>query len=85
MNKLRLQLIDGWRSAWRWWSMQMHVVGTVLVSLLLMVPTMPQEIQEMIPVAWRAVAIGLWFALGIGARLVQQRPKSKVCDDESGR
>jgi hypothetical protein len=77
---MKPRLVEGWRAAWRWWSMQLHVVGTLLASALLLVPTMPQEVQDLIPPGWRAVAIGLWFAAGVLARITEQKPKSKICD-----
>lgn len=63
---------------WKWTllksaSMWLHYIGTLVVSLFLMLPTMPREVQALVPVEWQAVAIALWFALGIAARLWKQR------------
>lgn len=72
-SKIQRKLVDDWRSAWRWWSMQLHVIGTSLVALFLLLPSMPREIQALIPVKWQAVAVAVWFALGVIARLWKQK------------
>lgn len=72
-DKLDDCLVDGWRCAWRMWSLWMHTIGTTLGALLLIVPAMPKEMQELIPLHWRAIAVAVWFALGLWARLAKQR------------
>jgi hypothetical protein len=42
-----------------------------------MVPSMPAEIQQLLPPLWRGILIVAWFALGIFVRLVQQPAKPK--------
>lgn len=68
-----MRLVEGWRSAWRWASVWLHVIGTAVLGLFLMIPAMPQEIQRALPLKWQAVAVAIWFALGIAARLIKQR------------
>lgn len=75
LSKLRsLQLVPGWRDCWRWWSVQAHLVCTLLAGVLLMVPAMPAELQALIPAEWRAIAIAAWLVLGFLVRVIQQRP-----------
>lgn len=75
-ERLKLQLVEGWRSAWRWWSMRLHVIGTLIAGAILLVPQMPAEVQALIPIEWRAAAIALWFILGVVARVMQQSPRA---------
>lgn len=66
---------SGWRQFWKWWSVWLHTIGTALVSVLLLVQSMPAEIQELVPLKWRALAIGLWYIGGLWARLKEQKKK----------
>jgi hypothetical protein len=70
------RLIEDWRSAWRFWSIRMQLAGTMISGLLVMVPAMPAEIQELVPLKYRVVAIGLWAVASIGARLIKQKPRA---------
>lgn len=72
LARLRARLVDDWRSAWRWWSTWMHVAGTAAAGLLLLTPSMPAEVQALVPVQYRALAIGAWAVAGLLARLVKQ-------------
>jgi hypothetical protein len=72
VERVRARLVDNWTSAWRWWSNWMHVVGTTLAGLLLLVPAMPLEVQAMVPLRYRVLAIGVWTLAGFAARLVRQ-------------
>lgn len=73
MSKFKLQLIDNWRSFWKWYSTWLHVLGTAVVSVFAFVPNLPQEVQDAIPVEYRAIALAVWAVGGIVARLVQQK------------
>lgn len=75
---MKLRLVEGWRSAWRWYSMQLHVIGTMLASMLVIMPQMPAEVQRAIPEEWRVFAIAAWFVLGVLARVTQQKPSGRT-------
>lgn len=65
--------VDGWRSSLRWWSVWMHTIGTALAALFLLVQAMPHELQQLVPVEYRALAIAIWYIGGLWARLKDQR------------
>ena len=75
-DRIAARLEDDWRSAWRWWSVQMHVVGTLVAALLIMVPSMPPELQQLLPTPARAGLVAVWAMAGLAARLVKQRTAS---------
>lgn len=72
LRTLNARFVQGWASAWRWWSVRLHVIATAAVALLLLVPSMPAEVQALVPPAWRAVAIGLWLIAGLLVRVWKQ-------------
>jgi hypothetical protein len=67
-----MKLVDGWQRAWRWYSVQMHALGTIVLGMLLLTPQMPTEIQAIVPMKLRAVLIGLWALGGLYARVHKQ-------------
>lgn len=69
---VKRKLVDDWRDAWKWGSMRLHAFGTLVAGFLLMVPTMPMELQELVPPTYRAIGIGLWFLAGGYVRLTQK-------------
>lgn len=73
MEKLDRFLVDNWRKAWRFWSVQWQLVTSVILGAVLLVPSMPGEIAAIVPEEWRVVAIGVWALLGLWARLKQQK------------
>lgn len=54
------------------YSLWMHVVGTTVVSVFALVPTLPQEVQDAIPVKYRALALAVWAIGGIVGRAIKQ-------------
>lgn len=69
-------LIDDWRQAWRLWSVRMNAVGAALGAALAMIPAMPPEVQAMIPLRYRVIAVGLWAVASMAARLLRQKPRA---------
>lgn len=65
--------VDNWRKATKWWSVRMNAAGAVLLPLLMLVPQMPKEVQELLPPAARAIVAGLWCILNIVVRLKAQK------------
>ena len=72
LDKLDDWLIDNWRQAWRLWSVYWQMVTSLILGAVLMVPSMPGEIAALVPQQYRIIAIGLWAALGLWARLKKQ-------------
>lgn len=75
LEKIEARLVDGWRSAWRWWSVQMHLIASAVLMLAQLAPVMPPEVQKVIPQPWGAIITALWTLLGLYARLVKQKEK----------
>jgi hypothetical protein len=73
MQALKARLVDDWRSAWRWFSVQLHAVATSLLLVLQFAPVMPPEVQKIIPQPWGAILTGAWALLGIMARIIRQK------------
>lgn len=72
MGRLDDMLVEGWRQALKWWSVQWQLVSGLIMGVVLMVPSMPTEIQELLPPKLRALLVAGWIALGIWARLKKQ-------------
>lgn len=71
--KLTDHLVDDWREATRWWSVRWAALGAILLPLLTMVPSMPDEIQGILPPSVRAAAAVLWCVASIAFRLMAQK------------
>lgn len=70
-----MKLVDDWKQAHRWLSIQIAAVGATLEASWLMVP---DAIKENLP-AWIGTAVAITAFAGIVAgRLIDQAPK--VCD-----
>ena len=66
-------LVDEWRTAWRWFSVQSMALSAVLLAAW---QALPDELREALPRAlphWLAIAL---LVLGIAGRLVKQKGKS---------
>lgn len=77
---LRAQLIEDWRSFWRFWSVRLGALGLSLQTIMLALPdaaretwnTLPADLKAVLPVhfvSW--VSWGL-IAAGLIARVVKQ-------------
>lgn len=69
---MKLQLVEGWRKAWQWPSLWLHQIGTALAAVMLLVPTVPAEIQAFLPPKWRAALIAAWWLAGLVARMTKK-------------
>ena len=59
-------------------AMLMHQAGTGLAALLLLSPTAPAEIQNLIAVKWRALVVAAWWLAGVIAhKLHIDRPNGR--------
>ena len=68
---MKIELVDGWRNAWRWISVQCMAISLALQGAYMLIPP---KMQDAIPdgllqyVAWGMLAVGF-----VG-RFVQQTP-----------
>jgi hypothetical protein len=74
----RDKLIEDWRQAWRWFSMQaMAAAGTVQLAWV----SLPDDLRRSIPPAWvTGITVALLVA-GIAGRLVKQ---DAACPPKAG-
>lgn len=65
-------MIENWKSAWRWFSVQ-------LASLLIVLPwawaQLPEDIKAMIPPEWHGVIVSLMGAAIVLGRMIKQEKK----------
>ncbi len=80
----KIQLIPHWREAWRYWSLRLTTLGTLLITYLTASPeavlqawaVLPEDIKAFLPPNYsKFVAIGI-LALGAVARIIKQ-PKAE--------
>ena len=76
-----MQLIEDWKKAYKFWSVRLGLLGTVIVSFFLAAPeaalyawaALPQELKSVLPadvIKYSGVVI---LALSFFARVVKQR------------
>lgn len=75
-----MKVIPDWKKSWRFWSVQLSVVGTALTSILVAFPdaavqawaVVPADLRNMIPPAYLPlIGVGV-FAMSIVARILKQ-------------
>lgn len=76
-----MKLIEGWRHAWRYWSVKLNALGLLLLSVCQFAGdawgSMPPDMREALPYA-QHISIGI-FVAGLFARLVAQpRTQEKI-------
>jgi len=74
--EMKFKLIEEWRSAWRWWSMRLAVIGSAAVAYVLAYPDILLSTLNALPPEMRAVfppfmGFALLAVVSI-ARLVKQ-------------
>lgn len=74
IEKFKLKLVEDWRNAWKWFSVQAMGFSVVLLGAWEVLPsdlkaTLPEDLV-------RLLAIGL-LTMGIAGRVVDQKPKDK--------
>ncbi|MBO9602533.1 MAG: hypothetical protein J7496_08505 [Novosphingobium sp.] len=81
---MKLQLIEGWRHAWRFWSVRLNGAALTILSGITIVSdtwnSMPQDLRAYLPYA-QGVSLVL-FAAGLIARFVSQ-PKAQAKIEEA--
>lgn len=66
---MKLKLIEGWRGAWKLFSMQANALGLAIVGSY---AYLPSEFKAEIPSKYVAIAAGVTFILGMVGRMIQQ-------------
>lgn len=66
----RLKLVDDYRQAWKWFSVQAIALLSVLPSVWL---SLPEEWRDAVPDGWKIAGCLLVGAAGIYGRIVDQR------------
>ncbi len=61
-----------WKDLVRLYSVWMHILGTVIIGIFALVPALPAEVQAVIPLKYRAIALAVWAIGGPLARAIKQ-------------
>ncbi len=74
IEKFKIKLVEDWRQAWKWFSVQAMGFSVILLGAWEVLPsdlkaTLPEDII-------RLLAIGM-LSLGIAGRVVDQKPKGE--------
>lgn len=84
---MKFQLVPGWQKFYKFWSVQLGVLGTFLTGLFVTTPEaalyvwnmLPQDLKDTIPPSWTALIGPIIFALSIVARMItQQKLKAQL-------
>ena len=65
----KLKLVDDWRRAWRYYSVQ---AMAALAGLPIAYMALPADWQAAIPDSWKMAAVGVVLVAGIVGRIVKQ-------------
>lgn len=82
------QLVEDWRDSWRFWSVRLGVVGSVVTSVLIAFPdvalsvwsVMPDDIKAMIPERYTPIIGVVIFVTALIARVLKQPGLDNVKD-----
>lgn len=65
-----MRLVEDWRSAWKWFSVQ----ALAIIALLPVVwPSLPPQVTGWVPETWRPWIVVLIAIGGIAGRLIDQK------------
>lgn len=82
---LKLELVDDWKRAWRWASVQLAALVALAAGFLTQFPTVLQGLTLYVPERWRpvaAIALALVaFIVPTAARLLRKKPCPEVKPD----
>jgi hypothetical protein len=87
---MTLKLIEGWKHAWRFWSVKLNALGLAVMGYLWFDPTavlgivnmMPASVKAALPSHLTTIIGGLFFGLALLSRLVSQ-PKAQAKIEEA--
>ncbi len=84
-----MKLTPDWRQAWRWWSVRLSALGSLLCAIALASPdalfaawqALPADVVALLPERLATAVPMLLFMAIAAARVVQQQP-NEVADDQ---
>lgn len=68
-----MTLVDDWKQAWKWFSVQ---ALAILALLPIVWPTLPVQVHQWVPDAWKPWIIVALAVGGLVGRLIPQTPKT---------
>lgn len=71
--RLQDRLVADWRTIARFWSVQWAFLGTILLPVMTIVPSLPPEVQAMLPPTVRVLVTGAWSLIYIALRVWPQK------------
>ena len=80
MNKIKLELIEDWRNFWRFWSVRLGIIGSVITGVLIAFPDvalsawamMPADLKSAIPERYMPFIGVVIFVASLVARAIKQ-------------
>ena len=78
-SQLKSRLVEDWRQAYRWFSVQLHAFALLYLSLYTVMPVFDPHVAALLPSPMQAPVITTYAVLGILARLIAQRPAPPPC------
>ena len=73
MSFIRDRLLCDWRTITKWWSVRWAALGTFVLPIMTIVPSLPNEVQALLPPTVRVLVTGLWCLLYIAFRVTAQK------------
>jgi hypothetical protein len=73
LSNLHDRLVCDWRTILKFWSVRWAALGTFLLPIMTIVPSLPEEVQAMLPPAVRVIVTGLWSLIYIALRVWPQK------------
>jgi hypothetical protein len=64
--------VDNWRKMWRFWSTWMITIGGLIGSIMSLIPALPNEVQQAIPVKYRVIVVAVWSVASLITRFIKQ-------------
>lgn len=72
-SKLQDRLVCDWQTIAKFWSVRWAALGTFLLPIMTIVPSLPNEVQAMLPPTVRVIVTGAWSLIYIALRVWPQK------------
>ena len=72
-GKLEGRLIADYRTICKLWSVRWAALGTFLLPIMTVVPSLPAEVQALLPPTVRVIVTGVWSMVYIALRVWPQK------------
>jgi hypothetical protein len=73
LQSLRDRLVCDWRIILQFWSVRWAALGTFLLPIMTVVPSLPSEVQALLPPTVRVIVTGAWSLIYIALRVWPQK------------